>query len=301
MSIFNPHKALPENMLKYRLKLLENNGYHLYYPYGRSLSDASEHISGTLREPLYDGWTFRVFLYAERMSHEAELKLGWESVNPDKWHIRIWISKQGTVTTNGNDSTGAFTAPLGVPAVREGDYYTLGIRHELPDSFRVLFNAERGSKNADKKRNMGNVKEVNKWHFKIAPGAHKLLAVDVSDEMAKFPKDGLNQKYYHDGFPMDVGSFGIFEMTYTGTDGMLQVAFSQPSGNDRFTTFKKTFLKVGETFLVYIRVTPTGWLVQASFQDQAALVLRPKDDRNVAPKFSSANIMRMYLEPAPLI
>ncbi|KAL1469561.1 hypothetical protein MTO96_041015 [Rhipicephalus appendiculatus] len=98
-----------------------------------------------------------------------------------------------------------------------------------------------------------------------------------------------------DAFALDIGSFSIFEMKYTGTDGMLTVSFSVPNGVDKFTTFRKTPLKEGDDFLVYIRSAPTGWLVQASFQDVAALVIRPGNILSISPKFSAAFIKRIYV------
>ncbi|XP_075550622.1 uncharacterized protein LOC142584353 [Dermacentor variabilis] len=297
---FDPHQGMPENMLSYRLKVLGSNGYHLYYPYGRKLATPSEYLTGTLREPLYDGWTFRVFFYAHALGTETELKLTWESVDSSRWFIRIWVNSKGEIATSGNDTSGDFSAPMGLQPVREGEFYTLAIRYEETSLFRVLLNAQQGSGQADKKRNMGDKQVVNKWHFKIRPGSHYLLAVDISDELGKFPKDGLKREYYHDAFPMDIGSFGIFEMTYTGSDEVLLVDVSEPGALPRNITFRRTNMRMGDTFLAYIRCAPTGWVLQMSFQDQAVLALRPKNDRRLSPKFSAANIMRMYLEPGPL-
>ncbi|XP_054922490.1 uncharacterized protein [Dermacentor andersoni] len=297
---FDPHQGMPESMLRYRLKLLQNNGYHLYYPYGRKLPTPSEYLTGTLREPLYDGWTFRVFFCAHALSHETELKITWESADSSSWFIRIWVNTKGEVATSGHDTTGNFSAPMGVQPVQNGDYYTLAIRYEGSSLFRVLFNADQGSGQADKKRDMQDIQTADKWHFKISPGSHYLLAVDISDELGKFPQDGLKQEYYHNAFPMDIGSFGIFELTYTGNDEVLLVDVSEPGAAARNITFRRTNMRMGETFLAYIRCAPTGWVLQMSFQDQAVLALRPKNDRSLSPKFSAANIMRMYLEPGPL-
>ncbi|XP_065293194.1 uncharacterized protein [Dermacentor albipictus] len=297
---FDPHEEMPENMLRYRLKVLANNGYHIYYPYGRKLAKASDHLNGTLREPLYDGWTFRVLFYAQSMGTETELKLTWERLDSSRWFIRVFVDSKGDIVTSGNDASGNFSVSMGLQPVREGEFYTLAIRYEETASFRAFFNANQGTGEADKKRDMQNIQAVDKWHFKISPGSHYLLAVDISDELGKLPKDGLKREYYHDAFPMDIGSFGIFEMTYTGTDHVLLVDLSDPGAAARNISFRRISMKEGETFLAYIRSAPTGWVVQMSFQDQAVLALRTKHTKRLSPKFSAANIMRMYLEPGPL-
>ncbi|KAH6928627.1 hypothetical protein HPB50_018009 [Hyalomma asiaticum] len=231
---------MPAETLKYRLKILENNGYHLVYPHGINLGDPSEYFSGSLREPLFHGCTFRVLFYAHEMSSDTEIKIALDGVDSSTEFISIHVSNTGKVVTSGKDKGGEFNVDFGVPDVREGDYYTLAIRYENGDFYRY-------------------------------------------------------NEYLLDAFALDVGSFGIFEVKYTGTDGMLTISFSVPNSIDKFTTFRKTPLKPEEDFLVYIRSAPTGWLVHTSFQSRAALVLRPTNYLRISPKFSSAVITRMYL------
>ncbi|KAL1439150.1 hypothetical protein MTO96_047430 [Rhipicephalus appendiculatus] len=286
---------MPAEMLKYRLDLLDNNGYHLVYPHGITFVDASEYLSGSLSAPLYQGCTFRVLFYAQKLGNETEIKIARDSVDSAEWFLRIYVNDKGKVLINGHDADGAFSADFGVPDVKKGDYYTLGIRFEEPDFYRVLFNTQQPKGAADKQHKMEDAKMVDKWHMKIKPGGHYVLSVHVSDELNKFPANGLEKEFSLDAFALDIGSFGIFEMKYTGTDGMLTVSFSVPNGVDKFTTFRKTPLKEGDDFLVYIRSAPTGWLVQASFQDVAALVIRPGNILSISPKFSAAFIKRIYV------
>ncbi|KAH6928561.1 hypothetical protein HPB50_016991 [Hyalomma asiaticum] len=281
--------------LEYRLKILDNNGYHLVYPHGIKFQDPKSYFAGLLSKPLFHGCTFRVLFYAQKISDETEIKIALDGVNSDTRFIRIYVNNKGKVVTSGKDKGGAFNADVGVPDVKQGDYYTLAIRYENRNFYRTLFDTNKGKGQADKRREMEDAQEVKRWHMKIMPGSHYVLSIHVSDEMNMFPADGLDNEYELDAFGLDVGSFGIFEMKYTGTDGMLMVSFSVPNGIDKFTTFRKTPLKPGEDFLVYIRTAPTGWLVQTSFQDAAALVLRPAGHLRISPKFSSAVIMRMYL------
>lgn len=288
-------------MLKYRLQLLDNQGYHLVYPHGITFEDASAFLSGSLREPLYQGWTFRVLFYAHKIANETEIKIARDNVDPTKWFIRIYVDDKGRVAKSGNDADGAFSSDFGVPNVKQGDYYTLAIRFEEPKYYRVMFDTNQGKGPAGKQHTMEDALKVDRWRMKIKPGGHYVLSVHASDELNKLPANGLEQEYVLDAFALDIGSFGIFEVTYTGSDGMLMVSFSVPNGYDKSTTFRKTPLKQGDDFLVYIRSAPTGWLVQASFQGTAALVLRPGVYPRISPKFSAAFIKRMYLEPGPVL
>ncbi|XP_075750642.1 uncharacterized protein LOC142817508 [Rhipicephalus microplus] len=167
--------------------------------------------------------------------------------------------------------------------------------HYIPFQIPVMFNEKQGKGPAGKPHTMENAEMVDKWHMKIKPGGHYILSTHVSDELNKFPANGLGKEFFLDAFALDIGSFCIFELKYTGTDGMLMVSFSVPSGTDKFTAFRKTPLKDGDDFLVYIRSAPTGWLVQTSFQDAAALVIRPGVLPSISPKFSAAYIKRMYV------
>ncbi|KAL3251016.1 hypothetical protein MRX96_055279 [Rhipicephalus microplus] len=203
MSSFNPHKGMPAAMLKYRLQVLDYNGYHLVYPHGITFSDVKEYLSGSLKEPLYQGCTFRVLFNAAKIGNETEIKIARDSVDSSEWFVRIYVNDKGKVLVSGHDTEGAFNSDFGVPDVKKGDFYTLGIRFEAPKSYR-------------------------------------------------------GKEFFLDAFALDIGSFCIFELKYTGTDGMLMVSFSVPSGTDKFTAFRKTPLKDGDDFLVYIRSAPTG-------------------------------------------
>lgn len=291
---------MPAAMLKYRLQVLDYNGYHLVYPHGITFSDVKEYLSGSLKEPLYQGCTFRVLFNAAKIGNETEIKIARDSVDSSEWFVRIYVNDKGKVLVSGHDTEGAFNSDFGVPDVKKGDFYTLGIRFEAPKSYRVMFNEKQGKGPAGKPHTMENAEMVDKWHMKIKPGGHYILSTHVSDELNKFPANGLGKEFFLDAFALDIGSFCIFELKYTGTDGMLMVSFSVPSGTDKFTAFRKTPLKDGDDFLVYIRSAPTGWLVQTSFQDAAALVIRPGVLPSISPKFSAAYIKRMYVEPAPL-
>ncbi|XP_054928684.1 uncharacterized protein [Dermacentor andersoni] len=102
-------------------------------------------------------------------------------------------------------------------------------------------------------------------------------------------------EYFLESINLSVGSYGIFHVLYGAGSGELTIAF-----NDEYSKkshyYASTGLSPGDLFTVYIRNTPTGWLLHPSFQATADLVQRDKYHDLISPIFTPASIIRTYLE-----
>ncbi|XP_065305396.1 uncharacterized protein [Dermacentor albipictus] len=253
---YNPHQAISHDFLSYFRRVTRKNGYHCVFPYGWKLADKAAYIHDTLREPLYDGWTFRVFFCAmDPVQSDAAVQIGWDDVDPSKYVIRA--------------------------EVRGGRPSVTGYTHNADISDQFVTN---------------NIKQdVTKWHYKITPSSNIITSIHVYDNLATaFPDNGLGEEFLLNPVPLGVGSYGIFNLKYGSGSGDLTIAFND--GNNRKSHhYVSAKLITGEIFSVYIRNTPAGWLIYTSFQATPDLVVREAYHNLISPIFSPAGILSINM------
>ncbi|XP_065305397.1 uncharacterized protein [Dermacentor albipictus] len=289
---YNPHQAISHDFLSYFRRVTRKNGYHCVFPYGWKLADKAAYIHDTLREPLYDGWTFRVFFCAmDPVQSDAAVQIGWDDVDPSKYVIRAEV-RGGRPSVTGYTHNADISDQFVTNNIKQGDYFSLAIQIDGEHhNFRGLFDDLKG-----KAHDMSSISNVTKWHYKITPSSNIITSIHVYDNLATaFPDNGLGEEFLLNPVPLGVGSYGIFNLKYGSGSGDLTIAFND--GNNRKSHhYVSAKLITGEIFSVYIRNTPAGWLIYTSFQATPDLVVREAYHNLISPIFSPAGILSINME-----
>ncbi|XP_054928680.1 uncharacterized protein [Dermacentor andersoni] len=288
---YDPHKGMSTGMLEYYLGITRKNGYHCVLPYGIKFEKYGTFMKGKVTPPLYNGLTFRVFFYIQQGRTTSEVILALNSPDSQVFYTASAVGK-GTGTCDGYTANGVHIFCYMFADYDAGDYLSVGIQVEGAG------NILKGSLNGSygKKYTMAKISDIKTWYFKIVPNNNIATSIHVYDEPGKdFPTDGLGSEYFLESINLSVGSYGIFHVLYGAGSGELTIAF-----NDEYSKkshyYASTGLSPGDLFTVYIRNTPTGWLLHPSFQATADLVQRDKYHDLISPIFTPASIIRTYLE-----
>ncbi|XP_065305394.1 uncharacterized protein [Dermacentor albipictus] len=260
--------------------------------YGWKLADKDAYISDTLRPPLFDGWTLRVFFYAANpIQSETAVQVGWNSVNPSKYVIRA-EARGGRPAVTGRRSSTRIGDRFNANNIKQGEYFSLAIQigHEY-HKFRGLFDENTGHEH-----DMGSINTITKWHLKITPSLNIITSIHVYDAKGyAYPLNGLGSEFLINHVPLNVGSYGIFYCIYGNGWGELTIEFHD-GNNRRSHRYSKTGLKINYLFNVYIRNTPAGWLIYADFQATPVLIVHEVYHDIISPIFTPAGILMMNME-----
>ncbi|XP_065305389.1 uncharacterized protein [Dermacentor albipictus] len=213
---YDPHKAMPTDFFHDFLRITRKNGYHCVFPFGWKLADKNAYINDTLRPPLYDGWTFRVFFYAiDPIQSDTAVQVGWNSVNPSKYVIRA-EARGGRPSVTGKTGAGNIHDQLVTNNIKQGEYFSLAIQIDgLPHIFRGVYNNLAG-----KNHDMDSISNVTKWHYKITPSLNIVTSIHVYDNKGnEFPDTGLGGEFLLGPVHLGVGSYGIFNLKYGSGSG----------------------------------------------------------------------------------
>ncbi|XP_075556669.1 uncharacterized protein LOC142588737 [Dermacentor variabilis] len=293
---YDPHEPMSSDFLNYFLDITRKNGYHCVFPYGWKLADKDAYINSTLRPPLYDGWTFRVFFYCvDPLQSDTVVQVGWASINPSYYVIRA-EARGGRPSVSGYTHNADISDQFVTNNIKQGDYFSLAIQidGEL-HNFRGLYDNFKG-----KTHSMSSISTITKWHYKITPSMNIITSIHVYDDLGTaFPSSGLGEEFLLHTVPLGVGSYGIFSLRYGSGSGDLTIAFNDEN-NRKSHHYDSAKLRPGEIFKVYIRNTPVGWLIYPDFQATPDLIIHEVYDGIISPIFSPAGILMMNMYPGNL-
>ncbi|XP_054928673.1 uncharacterized protein [Dermacentor andersoni] len=289
---YDPHKPMSPDFLNYFLRITRKNGYHCVIPYGWKLADKAAYIHDTLRPPLYDGWTFRVFFYAmDPVQSDTAVQVAWNDIDPSYYVIRA-VAQGGRPSVTGYTHNADISDQFVANDIKQGEYFSLAIQIDGEHhNFRGLFNDLKGNTHS-----MSSISNVTKWHYKITPSLNVITSIHVYDNLATaFPEFGLGEEFLLQPVRLGVGSYGIFDLKYGSGSGDLTIAFNDENQR-RSHHYDSAKLTPGEIFTVYIRNTPVGWLIYPSFQATPDLLVHEFYDSLISPIFSPAGILMMNME-----
>lgn len=130
------HEGLPADLNNFRTLVVQNRGYHFFYPYGIDpLSGYETHTP--LMEPHYTGLTARVFVWIGETSAWYQFDLYPGKVYRQQYYTSIRV--EGTqVNVYYRPSRGQRqTQHVSSYTVTAPGYFTLALRFELPSHILV--------------------------------------------------------------------------------------------------------------------------------------------------------------------
>ncbi|XP_077492177.1 uncharacterized protein LOC144103290 [Amblyomma americanum] len=285
MTASGPLANMPDDMLQYRLDIVDFNGFHLNYPYGRTLTRP---IGAQLKPPLYQGLTFRVFFYATQSS-TTTVKLVRGSLTETKWFLQIIVTPD-SVRYQGALASGPQSIKFITSArVKTPGFYSSAIEMDV-HNIRAKYNNI-----PSEDFNMGNIKEDDHWFFSIDGGSHIIVSIHASGEQGdNLPANKLGTQYFLDKFPLKVGSFAVYAIRFTGNQ-TFSVMFDT-RGNPGVPTIGTSFnyTRTNEIITVSVRHTPNGYLILTSTESGAKFVQSQDYPDRIAPYFGNAVILQVY-------
>lgn len=245
-------------------EVLSNPGIHYTFTTGTKFRSDPGYGFFTLPMPYYNGYVFRVFMYAGDNSEGSYTGIHYKSGGHEHWTIRVAVEggqvfvfkiEQSIFDTENKSSA--------MGTVKEGDVYTISLVTASNKYFHAYFNDNHiGTLDVTTIRGF----EYRLWH---RSRTHTLLSMHFSRESGT--ETNLGSELFLQSFHMPIGSYVTYDCVYNPTaDKQNIVVYIRDRSNwtDGVTwTFMARDQELGgRSFTCSVRRLPSDYVVFISFQ-----------------------------------
>ncbi|KAL3186111.1 hypothetical protein MRX96_028235 [Rhipicephalus microplus] len=277
--LWDPHRPLPRPAVDQFVNFKNNNGIHVYYPFGWM-----KDFDTSLPTPFFDGLTARMFCFLADITQTAQLVI-YEDGKLDSSFVSVQMEKKEPYWSIMGGSGGKEHKRIYPPtSIVQGTYYSFAIQMHDDKSFKLFYNDIMAYE-----ANMNKISGKN-WRVKTILGGHYVWALHYCDELqTSFPPRGLGPSFWFPDLRLQVGTTVKFQgeaLAFNETDVIqakfgpaeLQISFKSSS------SFKNKII----TFI--LRRTLESFVLMMDFTTEGATKYTPTEDPyksgGIAPFFS---------------
>ncbi|KAL1474700.1 hypothetical protein MTO96_037797 [Rhipicephalus appendiculatus] len=288
--IWDPNRPYPPPPLDQFINFKNNNGLHVYYPYGW-LKD----FDTSLPTPFFDGLTARMFGFVTQNTTTVQLLI-YEDGKLATTYVSVELLDAVTAKwTSAGGSSGTGNGKISLPvAVTAGTYYSFAIQMHNDKSFKLFYNDIMAFE-ADMSKISGR-----NWRVKTTLGGHYIWALHYCDELqTSFPENGLGPSFWFPDLQLAAGTTVRFQgevLTFNDSD-VIQANFGPA---DLQISFNSSNSFKGKTVTFILRRTMESFVLMMDFTTAGATKYTPTEDPytsgEITPVFSdNFRLLKIYV------